>query len=395
MILRFEDCELDTLRYELRRAGQHVPVEPQVFDLLRVLIENADRIVSKDELFDQVWDGRIVSEAALSSRINAARKAIGDNGTEQRLIRTAPRRGFRFVAKVYGAAEPVAGEEQSDLALKQDIRFCKTTDGVLLAHSTVGDGPPLVKTANWLNHLEYDWESPISRHSLERLARGRRLIRYDERGCGLSDWDVGDISFDAFVRDLETVVDAVGLDRFTLYGLSQGCAVSIAYAARHPERISRLVLLNGYVQGRDRRNNPAEAEKAEALRTLIRQGWGDEHSALLPAFSAMMIPDATGDQVRSLAEMQRRSATAENAMRIRRACDEIDVVDLLPMVEAPTLVLHSRHDSVAPFEQGRLVAASIPDAHFISLDSDNHLLLKGEPAWEQCFSEIDRFLAES
>lgn len=393
VILRFEGYELDTGRFELRRGGDHVPMEPQVFDVLRVLIENRDRIVSKDELFERVWDGRIVSDAALSSRINAARKAIGDNGAEQRLIRTAPRRGFRFVGQVDGAGDVVATTELSGLALKQDIRFCRAPDNVRLAYSTVGEGPPLVKTANWLNHLEYDWESPITRHSLERLARSRRLVRYDERGCGLSDWQVEDISFDAFVTDLESVVDAAGLDRFALYGLSQGCAVSIVYAARHPDRVSRLVLLNGYAQGRDRRGDPGEAEKAEALRTLIRQGWGDEHSALLAAFSATMIPDATGDQVRSLAEMQRRSATAENALRIRRACDQVDVVEFLPIVEAPTLVLHSRYDTVAPFEQGRLVAASIRDAQFVSLESNNHLLLKDEPAWEKCFSAIDRFLA--
>lgn len=390
MIIRFEECELDTGRYELRRGGDPVPVEPQVFDLLRLLIENRDRIVTKDELFEEVWEGRVVSDATLNSRINAARKVIGDNGTEQRLIRTAPRRGFRFV----GAVEDAEGARESNLALRQDIKFCRSPGGLRLAWSSVGEGPPLVKTANWLNHLEYNWENPISRCSLERLAAGRRLIRYDERGCGLSDWDVEDISFDAFLRDLETVVDAAGLNRFALYGLSQGCAVSIAYAARHPDRVSRLVLVNGYVQGRDRRGDPAESEKAAAMRTLIRQGWGDEHSALLPAFSAMMMPDASNDQIQGLVELQRRSATAENAMRIREACDQIDVVDLLPMVKAPTLVLHCRHDSVAPFEQGRLVAASIPDARFVSLESNNHILLQDEPAWEKCFSEIDDFLAE-
>jgi DNA-binding winged helix-turn-helix (wHTH) protein len=259
MILRFDDCELDTGRFELRRAGAAVPVEPQVFDLLRLLIENRERIVTKDELFETVWDGRIVSDATLNSRINAARKAIGDNGTNQRLIRTAPRRGFRFIGE---AAEEAGGpQSRSSLALRQEIRFCTSPGGVRLAWSTVGEGPPLVKTAHWLTHLEYDWEDPISRASLERLAASRRLIRYDERGTGLSDWDVEDISFDAFVRDLETVVDAAGLDRFALHGVSQGCAVSIAYAARHPERVSHLVLLNGYVQGRDRRGAAAEAEK--------------------------------------------------------------------------------------------------------------------------------------
>ena len=394
MILRFEECELDTGRYELRRGGKAVPVEPQVFDVLRLLIENRERIVSKDELFERVWEGRIVSDATLNSRINAARKAVGDNGTDQRLIRTAPRRGFRFVADVTEGAEGAKGGGGDNAAptLKQDIRFCKSPGGVRLAYSTIGEGPPLVQTANWLTHLEYDWESPIWRQTMERLATGRRLVRYDERGCGLSDWEVDDISFDAFLRDLEAVSDAIGLERFDLLGRSQGCAVAIAYAARHPERVSRLVLLNGYAQGRECSGDPAEAEKAAALRTLIRQGWGDEHSALLPAFTAMYAPDATAEQIRALAELQRRSANAENAMRIREACDRIDVIDILPQVTAPTLVLHVRHDSVAPFEQGRLIAATIPDAHFVPLESNNHVLNPEEPAWERCYSEIEAFL---
>jgi len=394
MILQFEDCELDTGRFELRRGGAPVAVEPQVFDLLRLLVENRDRIVTKDELFETVWAGRIVSDATLNSRINAARKAIGDNGTDQRLIRTAPRRGFRFVGTAEVAAESDAAGDRAAIAFKQAIRFCKSRGGVRLAYSTIGDGPQLVQTANWLTHLEYDWENPHWRPTLERLATGRTLIRYDGRGCGLSDRDVEDISFDAFLRDLETVADAAGLERFDLLGRSQGCAVAIAYAVRHPERVMHLVLLNGYAQGRECRGDPAEAEKAAALRTLIRQGWGDEHSALLPAFTAMYAPDSTAEQIRGLAELQRRSASAENAMRIRAACDRIDIVDLLPRVKAPSLVLHVRHDSVAPFEQGRLLAASIPDAHFVPLESKNHALQPGEPAWERCYSEIDAFLRE-
>lgn len=391
MILQFEDCELDTGRYELRRRGEAVPVEPQVFDLLRMLIENRDRIVTKDELFAEVWEGRIVSDATLNSRINAARKAIGDNGTDQRLIRTAPRRGFRFVGEVAGSeAEPP--KSLSPLALRQEVQFCTSAGGVGLAYSSVGEGMPLVKAANWLNHLEYDWESPLWHETLERLATGRELIRYDERGTGLSDWDVDDISFDAFVRDLETVVDAAGLDRFALFGMSQGCAVSIAYAVRHPERVSHLILLGGYLQGRIPRG---DVEGASALRTLILQGWGDEHSAMLPAFCSLFLPEGSGEQVRGLAEMQRRSAPVENAMRIREVLDNIDVTALVSRVTAPTLVMHVRHDSVAPFEQGRLIASSIPGARFVSLEGDSHFLLPGLPAWDRCMEEIDAFLTET
>jgi len=311
MILRFEECELDTGRYELRRGGEAVPVEPQVFDLLRMLIENRDRIVTKDELFAEVWEGRIVSDATLNSRINAARKAIGDNGTDQRLIRTAPRRGFRFVGEVAGGeAEPP--KSLSPLALRQEVQFCTSPGGVGLAYSSVGEGMPLVKAANWLNHLEYDWESPLWHETLEHLATGRQLIRYDERGTGLSDWDVDDISFDAFVRDLETVVDAAGLDRFALFGMSQGCAVSIAYAVRHPERVSRLILLGGYLQGRIPRG---DMEGASALQTLIRQGWGDR--AFGHASGVLLPIPARGFQ-RS-GQGPRRDATSFRAGRERHA----------------------------------------------------------------------------
>jgi DNA-binding winged helix-turn-helix (wHTH) protein len=393
VIICFDDCELDINHFELEREGRAVPVEPQVFDLLLLLIENRDRIVSKEELFDKVWKGRIVSDATLNSRMNAARKAIGDNGSDQRLIRTFPRRGYRFVGKILGdsSSAPVA---QTNPALRQDIQFCTSPDGVRLAYASLGEGPILVKAANYLTHLEYDWESPLWHPTLERLATDRLLFRYDTRGSGLSDWDVDDITFEAFVDDLETVVDAAGLDRFALLGISQGSAVSVAYAVRHPERVSRMILYGGYALGRIMRGDSEETERAHALLTLMRQGWGDENSALLPAFSSTMIPDGSSDQIRALVDLQRHTATAENAVRIREACDKLDVVELLPQINVPTLVLHVRHDSVAPFEQGRLIASSIPKARFVSLEGNNHLLLPGEPAWERMLAEINLFLAE-
>jgi DNA-binding winged helix-turn-helix (wHTH) protein len=392
MIIRFEVYELDTSQFELRREGKLVPIEPQVFDLLLLLIQNSDRIVSKDELLDKVWEGRIVSDATLNSRISAARKAIGDNGSDQRLIRTSPRRGFSFVGKILDDAFSAPITHTSH-ALRQDIQFCTAPDGVRLGYATLGEGPSLVKAANWLTHLEYDWESPLWHPTLERLAARRRFFRYDGRGSGLSDWDVDDISFETFVMDLETVVNAAGLEHFALLGISQGCAVSIAYAVRHPERVSSLILYGGYALGRMVRGDQEEIERAHAFLTLIRQGWGDENSALLPAFSATMIPDGSSEQIRALVDLQRHTATAENAVRIRETCDKIDVVELLPQINVPTLVLHARHDSVAPLEQGRLIASSIPKAHFVSLDGNNHLPLPGERAWERMLAEIDLFLA--
>ena len=396
----FDEYCLDVDRRELRRAGEIIQTEPQVFDLLAHIVGNRDRVVGKDELLDAVWDGRIISESTYSSRINAARRAIGDSGERQHYIRTVPRRGIRFVGEAResggdGSADrsaaPPAAEPRPEL--HQDVTFCRTADGVHIAVATAGSGPSLIKTPNWLNHLEQDWHGPFWSPLLTRLAERRRLIRYDGRGNGLSDWDVEDISMESFLRDLDAVVEATAPDRFAIFGISQGAAVAVAYAARHPERVSKLVLHGGYAQGRNKRGSPAEREIAEVLFTLMRHGWGDEHSPFMQAFSSIFFPKASAEQIRWWADLQRVTASAENGIRIRRACDDIDVTDLLPRVLAPTLVLHSRYDNVAPFEQARRMAAAIPNARFVSLESDNHVVLAGEPCWPLFIDEIERFLA--
>lgn len=277
--------------------------------------------------------------------------------------------------------------------MKQEIGFCTASDGVRVAYSRSGKGSPLVKTANWLNHLEYDWQSPVWRHWLEELTRGHELIRYDERGNGLSDWNVPEISFDAFVRDLEAVVAALGLERFPLLGLSQGCAVSIAYAVRYPERVSRLVLYGGYARGRLHRG-PEDVEQARALLTLIRQGWGRDNPAFRQLFTSSFLPGGTPEQMSWFNELQRITTSADNAVRIREACDRIDVLSLLPRVSAPTLVVHCREDAVVPFDEGRKLAAAIPGARFLPLESRNHILLANEPAWQRFVSELRNFLGD-
>jgi DNA-binding winged helix-turn-helix (wHTH) protein len=295
----FSDHRLDTGRRELYRGSEQIAVEPQVFDLLAYLVENRDRVVSKEDIITAVWGGRIVSDSTLNSRINAARKAISDSGKTQRLIRTSSRRGFRFIGTVDEpdrANKPAVSEDasltDSVRALRQEIHFCLASDGVRIAYAEVGRGPPLVKAANWLNHLEYDWESPIWRHLLLAMASEHRLIRHDQRGNGLSDREVDDISFDAFVRDLESVVDASNLERFPLLGISQGCAISIAYALRHPQRVSHLVLYGGFARGWLKRN-PEDAEKFEAMTTLMRHGWGQENPAFRQMFTSQFIPGGT------------------------------------------------------------------------------------------------------
>ncbi len=401
--LLFDDFALDTGRRELRWAGERVALGPQVFDLLVFLVENRDRVVSKDDMFETVWKGRIVSESTLTSHIKAVRVALGDSGAAQRLVRTVARKGIRFVGEVRReapaavVAAPAPAPSAPDVAmapapLEQRIAFCRAADGVRLAYATVGSGPPIVKTANWLNHLEYDWESPIYRGLFRGLARDHTLIRYDARGNGLSDWDAERIDFDAFVSDLEAVIDAAGLARFPLFCMSQGCAVAIAYAARHPERVSHLILHGGFAVGPLRRS-PEEAERTRAMMHLIRTGWGTDNPAFRQLFTSLFFPDGGKEVFDSFNELQRVCISPDNAFRIREAVGNIDVRSLLAKVTVPTLVTHSRGDAVVPYEQGRAMASEIPGARFVTLQSKNHALLDTEPAHARLLNEIRSFLA--
>jgi pimeloyl-ACP methyl ester carboxylesterase len=223
------------------------------------------------------------------------------------------------------------------------------------------------------------------------LARDRLIVRYDERGNGLFDWDVDDISFDAFVLDLETVANAADLERFALLGISQGCAVSIAYAVQHPERVTHLVLYGGYARGPRVRGSPEEVEQAEAMLTLIRHGWAQENPAFRQMFTTRFILESTAEQVQWFNDLQRMIASAENAVRIRYVCDVLDVRSMLPEVNVPTLLLHCRNDEAAPFGEGREMAAMIPGARFVALEGRNHLILENEPAWPRFLEEVRNF----
>ena len=281
--------------------------------------------------------------------------------------------------------------------LKQEIRYCKASDGVRLAYAKVGNGPPLLKSAHWLGHLEYDWELPISRHLLLGLAKDHTLIRYDARGNGLSDWDVHEISLDAWVSDMETVADAAGLGRFPLIGLSQGCAVSIAYAVRHPERVSHLVLYGGFALGLNKRPNMTAAgrERFAALKTFVRQGWGKDNPAFRQIFTSLLIPDATKDQTEAFNELQRLSGSPEGALRYLETVADFDVRDFLAQVKAPTLVMHVRDDPVVPSGHGRELAAGIPGARFVALLGKNHVPLEQDPGLPRFFEELKDFLKDA
>lgn len=275
---------------------------------------------------------------------------------------------------------------------RQSIGFCKAHDGVNIAYAKVGSGPPLVKAANWLNHLELDWDSPIWGDMFRVLAENHTFIRYDERGNGLSDWDVPEISFRAFVEDLEVVVDHLGLTRFPLLGLSQGCAVSIEYAVRYPEKVSALVLIGGYAAGWRLGLSKAEQEQREAVLTLTQHGWGTSNPAYRHIFSQTFMPNADSEQLAWFDDFQRQTTSAANAVRFQEAFGEIDVRHLLAQVKTPTLVLHARDDQRIPLACGRELAAGIPNAELVTLESPSHIILGDEPAWQVCMDEIMRFL---
>lgn len=276
--------------------------------------------------------------------------------------------------------------------MDQTIRFVTAGDGTKLAYAASGHGPPLLKTANWLNHLEFDWESPVWSHWFKLFSRHHTLHRYDIRGSGLSDWTDNKLSFDDQVADLECIADAAGLEKFALLGISQGASVAIEYAVRHPERITHLVIHGGFALGWARRG-PESERAGRAWVELVRVGWGMKRTdAYRRMFAEMFIPCASEEQTDWFTEMQRRSTTPELAARIMEASGNIDVMHRLSQVRTPTLVMHPRGDVIVPFEQGRVIAGAVPNARFVEFDSGNHLLLENEPSWQKFQQAVGEFL---
>jgi pimeloyl-ACP methyl ester carboxylesterase/DNA-binding CsgD family transcriptional regulator len=275
----------------------------------------------------------------------------------------------------------------------QHVRFCTSSDGVRLAYATVGSGPPLVKAPNWLSHLEYEWQGPIWRHWIEGLSRHHTYIRYDARGCGLSDRDPPEISFESWVRDLEAVVDAMKLERFSLLGISQGGAIAIAYALRHPERVSHLVLYGADARGRLMRGRGQEGiDEAMLICKLIELGWGTPNRAFRQVFATQFLPDGSPELIEAFDELQRESSYARDALRIMQISMQVDVTRQARDITCPTLIMHATDDQLIPFEEGRVFASLIPGARFVPLKSRNHILLESESAWPRFLEEIDAFL---
>jgi len=275
------------------------------------------------------------------------------------------------------------------------IRLCATSDGVNIAYTTTGQGPPLVFLSSWFTHLEFNWKSSAWRHWNETFSRSNTFVRHDPRGCGLSDREVETLSLEGWVRDLEAVVDTLGLKHFPLLGFCQGAAVAVTYAARHPERVDRLILYGSYIQGMYKTGDPETIKMAQSMEEIIRQGWGISTPAYQELFARLLMPEGSMEQIGWLCEQQRRSTTAEHAARFFHAFQTIDISQDVARVRAPALVLHQRDDGMVPFDRGQQMATLLHDARFVPLEGKNHMILPDEPAWATFTAEVDDFLRTS
>jgi pimeloyl-ACP methyl ester carboxylesterase/DNA-binding winged helix-turn-helix (wHTH) protein len=404
MRFEFGDYTIDLSRYQLYRDAETVHLEPQVFDVLAYLLLNRDRVVPKSELLEKIWGDQFVSESTLTSRVMAARRAVGDDGRAQRVIRTVFGRGYQFVARAQEQATASSSSEGPAIPapteipppIDQVIQFCRAQDGTRIAYATAGDGPVLVKAANWMTHVDYDAESLVWRHWLAELSRRFTLVRYDERGCGLSDWDVERIDFEVWVEDLKSVVDELGLRRFPLLGVSQGAAVAVAFAARYPERVSSMVLYGSYARGRLTRAQTPEAIREAALDVeLARVGWAHDDPSFRRVFTTQFLPDGTREEWAEFDALQRRTISPANAVAFLETFATIDVTEPATRVSCPTLIMHARDDVRVPIRAARELAALIPGSKLVPLPGRNHLLTSGEPAWPMFLAELDCFPLEA
>ncbi len=398
-VFEFGPYRLEIDEHRLSCKGEVIRLRGKVFDTLTVLVKNAGKLIRKDELLESVWPDAVVEENNLDSSISQLRKVFG---AQHNYIETVPRQGYRFLPEVREV--PPNGSDTTAVVTppwtipavpKQDISFFTAKDGVRIAYSRAGNGPPLLKAANWLNHLDFEWHSPIWAHWVAELTNHHTLIRYDERGNGLSDWNIQDFSFEAWVRDFETLVDTVGLERFPVLGISQGGAVAVRYAARHPERVSHLILYGAFARGWKLRRSPEEIERRNALLTLVRLGWGKDNPAFRQLWSTLFMPDASPEQIDWFNELQRVTTSPENAVQLLDEGGKINIVDQLPKVNCPTIVFHSRDDAAVPVSEGRMLAARIAGAKFVELPSRNHLVIPPEPAWGIFVRNLSNFLGWS
>jgi pimeloyl-ACP methyl ester carboxylesterase/DNA-binding winged helix-turn-helix (wHTH) protein len=383
---------LDVDERRLLRDDEEIRLRGKLFDTLRVLVENAGKLVRKDAFMESVWPDSVVEDNNLDYCISQLRKLLHP----AKYIETVPRFGYRFVAevttpKLQGALIQLDPAQQPAEAPDQEIEFVTTSDGVRIAYSIGGQGPVLVRTIDWLNHLDFEWKIPLRRQWLTKVMQHNTLLRYDQRGSGLSDWNVNDFSFERTVQDFAELVDAAGLQKFAILGGCQGAAVGIAYAVRHPERVTKLILNGTFANGWPP-PGPGAQEHLNAMLTLIRSGWGRDNPAFRQLWTTLFRPDANSAEAALFNELQRIASSPENAARMMAEFPNIRVLDMLPKISCPTLVLHSRDDATVPVQEGKLIAARIRGARFVELPSRSHMVGPGDHGWELFVQEFSTFM---
>jgi pimeloyl-ACP methyl ester carboxylesterase len=373
------------------------------FESWRVFHANETEVLRLRVLRTLVGRHREDPERALR-HLHSLRSLLPDQDLSAELSALGARARATVTAPLTDGGEPVDApaaevgmhdlDKPATAGRRQTVHFCRAPDGVRIAYAMHGSGPAIVRTAHWMSHLELERESPVWGYWMDALTEGFSLVRYDERLNGLSDHTADDVSFDAFVADLEAVTDAAAQDRFLLLGISQGCSVAVEYAVRHPERVAGLILYGGFVRGWRLRGDSSEVARREAMGVLIREGWGRDDPTFRQLFTSLFIPTANQAQMDWFNELQRRTVTPKNAWRLSEAFSRIDVTERLAQVTVPTLVLHARGDRLTPVSSGLEFAERIPGARFVGLDSDNHILLLGEPAFRRFFDETRGFARE-
>ncbi len=387
MKYRFADCVLDHARRTLTRGGDPVSVEPQVYDLIVLLVSNPDRVITRDELVDVVWGGRIVSESAISARIAAARKAVGDDGKRQDVIRTVARVGLQMATEVTNQETETPKVSVAALAAPS-IRYTKNVHGHPLAYAVSGEGTPVLRSYPG-SHLESEWSAARPKAVIDLLQEKNTLLRLDYVGAGMSSREADLRDFDDAAEDLRLAADAAGFDRLSLFSESGGVHAALRFAARYPDRVEKMIIVGGYVRGRSHR---ASSSEGDFLKSMIDESWTDGKSSLVRALCLAYYPDGPIDEVYETAEVLFHSQDAVLHQAARDAINNVSNVDLLGQVQCPTLIVHGRHDAIHPLSEAQKLATGIANAELIVLDTANHLPFPGHPTWPQFASAVRSFL---
>ena len=391
----FGGYRFETESGRLWSGAREIRLTPKASEVLTTLVLHAGELVSKEDLFSTVWNGTAVSDDALTSCIQELRRALKDDSKEPRFIETRHRRGYRFIAPLSQDDEAPAVESGRQSS-EQEIRFCTTSDGVSIAYSAVGTGPYIVRVLGHFTHLEAEWEWPDLRRFWEHLAERHTVIRYDGRGIGLSDAYAGEFTEETRQRDLDAVLNAIGIEHAVLLGISEGGWTAATYAIEHPTRITHLILYGAYCRGAQARPG-YDLEEDQAVITLIRKGWGRDTPAFRQVISSKFFrSDADPALLAHFNELQRLSADPETAARYHESCHRRgDGREVFRQLRIPVLILHSREDLAVSADEGRLLASIIPDSQLVLLPSGMHYFPTDAEVVNKAARAIARFLHRS